>query len=136
MSDSLASVEVGDREYPMVTESRCKTCAHPLRLEIEKALAEGNVYSRILREIVPDGSLTERNLRDHLANQHMPVAAKAVRQVIAEQTEQALTALTPMVENLVGHLAFAQQVVDRVQQRLAAGEIEPSIRDGIAAAKL
>ena len=136
VSNSLASVDVGGRTYPMVTETRCKTCCHPLRLEIEKALAEGKPYSAVLQHLVPDGALSERNLRDHLVNQHMPAAAPAVRQIASEQAEQALTSLAPMVDNLVGHLAFAQRVVDRVQQRLAAGDIEPSISDGLAAAKL
>lgn len=136
MSASLASVEVGGREYAMVTQPRCKLCCHALRREVEQAIAEGRAYSRIVEDIVTDGSLNERNLRDHMTNQHMPVVAKAVRRVVSEQAEQSLAAVFPMVDSLAGHLTFAQAVVARVQERLEAGDIEPSIRDGVAAAKL
>lgn len=41
-----------------------------------------------------------------------------------------------MVEGIASNLSFAHRVLDRVSQRLKSGELEPTVRDGMAAARL
>lgn len=58
-------------------------------------------------------------------------------QAVARARSAELTeALEPVIQETAIELAFAHAVLDRVRARVQAAEVEPTVRDGLAAAKL
>lgn len=133
---SLVNVEVGGGIYPWRSEGRCLCCSHPMRVEIETMLAQGRTYRGIIKALELEGAITERNVRDHVRNEHLPTKAPAVRAVAQAQAVGLSEALAPLAQGVAAHLSFAHSLLERVRRRLEAGEDEPSIRDGLAAARL
>jgi hypothetical protein len=132
---SLVSFEVAGESYPWVTESRCRLCNSDRRLEVERLICQGRSYKAIITDLDLEGVLTDRNLREHMINRHLPVQAAAARHVAREQGEIVAEVIQPMIQGVAAHLSFAHSVVDRVRARMESGDAEPTLRDGIAAAR-
>lgn len=133
---ALVTVRVGDRDYPYRSEPRCKLCNHPMRREIEKSLAAGRTCGGLLNDLNLGADLTERNLQDHVANQHLPLNAPAARLVARQQADDVQGIVVPLVTAVAANLSLAHRIVDRVGQRLDEGVEEPTIRDGLIALRL
>jgi hypothetical protein len=133
---SLATIRVGGRDYPAVVERTCHTCASPYRHRIETEVVAGRSWRAIADALPPDAGLHARNLRDHFANQHLPVVNEVVQRLTEQQAEQRGEIVAAGAEQVVDHLAFAQSVIGRVNARVATGEIEPNVGDGLRAADL
>jgi hypothetical protein len=134
--ESLASVEIGGESFPYRTEPRCHVCSSPRRLEIERALVKGLTYEKIAETFAQQDGINARGVLAHVKRGHVPINAPAVRAVARARSEEVTEAIAPMIRGAAANLGFAHAVVDRVRIRLASGEIEPSIRDGLAAARL
>lgn len=131
----LAQVEVGGRVYPYRTNRQCKVCAHPQRLELERTLAEGRGYKGVF-EIVPDTGLSVDNLREHMKAGHMPFDHPAVKKV-AETTARDRGAVVATAGRTVAkHLAFCENILDRVNERIEEGDLEPTIKEALMAARI
>ena len=65
-------LESGGRKYPYRTEYRCKTCTHPLRAEIERAVVMGTPYRLVAAQLPQGDDLTTRNIRNHFQRGHHP----------------------------------------------------------------
>ncbi len=113
----------------------CLTCNHPLRWALEREMVAGRSWAAIVRDLPEDAGLTGRNLRDHFAAGHLPVFEPAVQEHVTRQSQVPGEAVAPSVAKLADTLGFAQTVVTRVSERLIAGDVQPSIRDGLAAAE-
>lgn len=135
MAESLASITVGEHAYPYKVEPRCRACSSPGRLAMEKALVRGWTYERIVEEH-GTGGVSARSLRNHVSQGHVPIHAPAVRKAVEEHSQSVSAALAPAIEATAANLSFAHAVVERVRRRLDDGEIEPTVRDGLAAARL
>jgi len=59
-----------------------------------------------------------------------------VQRASRQQEQELQAAREPLVQAKADHLSFAHAVLGRVAQRLDSGDVQPEIRDGIAAAKL
>jgi len=136
MSESLVTVDVGGQSYPYKTEPPCHVCTDNNRLENETALAQGRSYKRIVELFADSDAVTPRSLQGHLENGHMPVRAAAVQAVARARSAELTEALEPVIQETAIELAFAHAVLDRVRARVQAAEVEPTVRDGLAAAKL
>ena len=132
----LATVRVGGHEYPLISERACKTCCSPHRDIIERDCVGGRAWSAIIRSLPDDAGLSERNLSDHWRNGHLPVEAVAVNELAERQAEQRGAVVEEAAKKVVDYLDFAQTVVGRVNQRVATGDIEPSVNDALRAADL
>jgi len=113
----------------------CLTCNHPLRWALEREMVAGRTWAAIVRDLPEDAGLTGRNLRDHFAAGHLPVFEPAVQEHVTRQSRVRGEAVPPSVAKLADTLGFAQTVVTRVSERLIAGDVQPSICDGLAAAE-
>jgi len=133
---SLAMVRIGGREYPAVNERTCRTCCSDYRDTIERETVAGRTWTAIIRSLPDDAGLTERNLSDHFRNQHLPVAAEATKRLAVRQAQDAGAVTEAAVTHVVDYLNFAQTVVGRVSQRVATGEVEPNVADGLRASEL
>lgn len=79
--------------------------------------------------------MTPRNVAEH-CRRHLPFQSTAVRRVVAEQAQENGAVIQLAIDRQVDALMFARRVVQTVSERLADGEIEPSVKDGMAAARL
>jgi len=80
-------------------------------------------------------AVTPRSLQGHVEKGHMPVRAAAVQAVAQARSAEVTEALEPLIQETAVELAFAHTVMDRVRARVQAAEVEPTVRDGLAAAK-
>lgn len=133
---SLASVEIGGESYPYRTESRCFVCSSSQRLDIERALATGMTYERVAESFGEPDRINARGVLAHVKRGHVPINAPAVLAVAKARCEEVSGAIAPLIRGAAANLGFAHAVVNRVRIRLESGEIEPNIRDGLAAALL
>jgi hypothetical protein len=133
---SLVAVEMDGASTPLSSIPQCRTCGSKYRNVVERHLGEGRTYMAIAALLPPDADLSPRNLRDHYANGHMNLDAPAVQRASQQQGQALQTAREPLVQTKTNHLSFAHAVLARVAERLDSGEVEPEIKDGIAAAKL
>lgn len=146
---SLIQVKVGDRVVDAIREPKCQTCMHPARMDIETLILQGHPYRTVAAqyseaewtdangETITLPKVTGNSVIHHFRNGHMPVPSAAQRAIMERRAEQIGAAqYEQQTEQLVDQYIFARQVLTRTQERLLAGEIQPEVRDGIAAAKL
>ncbi len=133
---SLSTATVDGRVVPLKSIQNCLTCQSPYRAEVERALASGRSYKGVIGDLPPDAGLNERNLKEHFARQHVPLASEGLRRHRERDAEERGEAIQAGAETVADHLTFAKRLLGQVERRLAAGEIEPGVRDGLAAASL
>lgn len=148
LNRSLVQVRVGGRTYDAIREPTCHTCTHPARHEIEELITQGYSYRGVAATYSEvdwqdsDGKvfhlpkLNFQSIFYHFKNGHMPATAEAMRRIVERRAEKIGAAqYEKQIEQIVDQHIFAEQVLVRTQERLAKGEIEPEVRDGMAAAK-
>lgn len=135
-NQSVASISVGGREYPLVSEPTCRTCQSPHRRFIEAEAVAGVAWHAIVDRLPDNAGLTARNLSDHFRNQHLPVAAEGVRLLAERDAHEVGETVALGANGVADYLNFARQVVGRVNRRVVSGEVEPSVNDAIRAAQL
>jgi hypothetical protein len=144
---ALIRVKIGNREYDAARVPQCDTCTHPARIEIEKRLLSGHSYREIARHYSETeyavGSDTRvfpkvgfMSIRNHFQQGHMPVEAAALRQILDERSAALSEHYDEETARIVDGHGFAQQVLRRAQEELVTGNLQPSVQDGLAAAKL
>jgi len=136
---SVITYRMGGRDYPLRTVAQCKVCSSPHRFEIEKEIASGRVYQRIIDSLLledPDHDLSVQNLRTHYRQQHMPLDIEAGRRILERRAEQRGLDVAAGVDTLVDGVALAETVVQKTYEALARGELKPDLREGLAAARL
>lgn len=145
---SLVQVKIGNKIYDARYEKTCKTCTHPARMAIEESLVKGDGYRTISKafsgtewqgrdgsvQILPDVGF--QSIRNHCIRGHMPLSASALRQITEERTRQLSVDYEEMADRFVDHYTVTRAVVQRGHERLVMGEIEPDLRETLAAAKL
>ena len=134
-ANALSQVRVGATVVNYRTEPSCKVCSSPYRLDVETKLAQGQTPWSI-EQALPDAGLTKRNVADHWRHDHIGAQTLAVRQVAHAHAEAVAKPAAALTEATAGHLGFAHSVMDRVAERMKAGQVEPEVRDAIAAARL
>ncbi len=127
----------------LMGEPRCLTCVDPNRDEIDQGVLRGLSY-RVILEGLPDGSsLTPRNLGDHFRAGHLRnVEQGAARKMTLRATPDdvglglSVDLVDGAAEAVADRLGFLGAIVGRVSERLVRGEIQPDVRDALAALKL
>jgi len=132
----LSTAEVDGRVVPLKSIQNCLTCQSPYRTQVERALVSGRSYKGVVGDLPPDAGLNVRNLKEHFARQHVPLAAEGLRRQRERDAEERGQTIQSGAEAVADHLIFARRLLGQVERRLAAGEIEPNVRDGLAAASL
>jgi hypothetical protein len=132
---ALAAVAIDDVVVPVPSIGQCKTCQSEFRGEIEALLAAGTGFRTVARSLPSRAALTERNLRDHLRHGHCASDAY----LAAQRTQGALDSTGTLAEAVAvvrDELRLARRIVEVVEQRLDAGEVTPSVQDGLNAMSL
>lgn len=134
---ALLNVEVNGTRVPYRSAPNCKVCTSGShRLGIETRIAQGEVYSAIVRSLPAGLGLTPRNLSDHFRLDHMGAQTAALRLVATRQAEKVARPVARLTEAVADDLGFAHVVVEQVKEKIARGEVEPTVRDGLAALRL
>lgn len=131
----LAQVEIAGQQVNYRQEPRCRTCSSEHRQSVEAMIAMGRTWRGIARALPADAGLSEDNIRQHHSRGHTPLQAAVVQQVAEDRRQEITAAAEGQVEQLARHTRLAHAVLDRVLFRLASGDIEPEVRDGMAAAR-
>ena len=131
---SLVECRIGGTAVPLTRSPRCRTCRSESRRDVEVALAEGRSYSEIAA-LFPESGLSKRHLSEHF-RRHFPVDSPQVKRVVAEQAADNGEIMQVAVAAQVEALKFARSVVRRVAERLASGEVEPTVKEAVAMARL
>lgn len=144
---SMVQVRIGGRVYDAIYEARCNTCTHPARQLIEAEILRNNSYRAIARmysgTLVPavgggEEPLPEigyASIRNHFTSGHMPIGPATLRRLAEERAAEIGSNYEEACEQFVDHYVLAKAVVHRTHERLVMGEIEPEVKDGVAAAK-
>lgn len=144
---SLMQVNIGGRIYDAMSVSQCHTCQHPARLDIERKILAGHSYRDVAMQYSETTyeSLGEQkrfprvdwmSIHRHFKGRHLPVEMAALREIADARAREMSEAYTEETARIVDGHTFARQVLHTTQQRLVSGEIQPEVRDGLAAAKL
>lgn len=145
---SMVNIRVGNRTLPAYRSNRCKVCTHPGRPLIEEQILLNSTYPSIVEWVSNheveeiDGALVEwptvtvNQLLNHYNNGHCPLDAK----LLHELSEQRMTELGLDYESstgrIVDHVVTAKLIAAMGQERLMRGEIQPDVKDTLAASKL
>lgn len=136
---SVVTYRFGGREYPMKTVARCLTCMSPYRFEIEEAIVAGRTYKRIAEMVAgygEDFEIGSRAIADHYYNGHMPLDLANTRQIVESRAQQVGKRIEDETKTLVDGITLLHTVVEKTFERIARGEVEPGVREGLAAAKM
>jgi len=138
---SVLMVEVNGRKYPMKRVPQCRTCMSPYRMEIEQAILEQHSYSRIAAVVadrepgrLPNPSY--QSIRDHVNNGHMPIGPTAERALVEERAKQIGRDIENHATSLANYATVNELIVQRGMERLARGELKPSMSELLTAIRM
>jgi hypothetical protein len=145
---SMVQVQIGQRVYDAVYISSCRTCTSPARMLIEEKILQNFSFRAIAEqfsETVVEGEnghpqtlprITHQSIYGHFHNGHMPLEAATLRRLAEKRARSIGADYEAQAEQFVDHVVLAEATVARVYERMAKGEIEPEVKDGLAAAKM
>lgn len=139
MSDpslGMMAYRIGGNVYPRKFRSGCRVCSSPYRAEVEVAISAGQHYSTIAANLPEDAELRPDNLSAHFRGNHMPLRQAAIRRIVEDRQHELGQAIEDGVDQIADHVALARVVVQRSFELIAKGDLEPTVADGIAAAKI
>ncbi len=119
---SAVMYQVGGRSYAMKTARHCKTCQSHLRLDIENQIIRGYGYKGIVDSLPEGCELTERNLREHVKNNHMPLDETIRHRIIEERAQENNRLLENEAGTAVDHIAFARVGIQKCFEDITAGK--------------
>lgn len=147
-NNSIVQVKIGNNVYDAVFEPRCKVCNHPARFTIEEKLLLGNSYPKIARWVSdvratkPSGEqvdwpeLEARNIKNHYVQGHCPLDAEMMRAFTERRAEELGEDLEESMTTFTDHIVVQKAILSKGYEALVKGEIQPDVKDTLAASKL
>jgi hypothetical protein len=135
---ALVMYRLGGKDYPLISEPTCKTCFSPYRFHIESEVLAAVPAAVVVRRLVAQDAevdLTPRNVLSHI-EAHMPAKEVAYLRIAQRRATERGRTIEEGTDNLVNGLALAEAVVKRTWDRIAQGEIKPTVQDGLRAAQI
>lgn len=138
---SVLMVEVNGRTYPLKRVAQCRTCMSPYRMEIEQAILEQHSYQQIAL-VVADrepGRLpnpSRQSIRDHVNNGHMPIGPTAERALVESRAKQIGRDIEEHATSLANYATVNEIIINRGMERLARGELRPSMSELLTAIRM
>jgi len=128
--------QVGGRKYPIKTSPSCLVCMSDLRIRIENAIIKGYSVKSISEALIGrEESIPPHVIQQHIRGQHMPLD-ETIRRVALEERNRELGVILSEVEgSIVDHIGVLRAVQQRGYERMAMGEIEPTLSETLVAAK-
>lgn len=146
---SIVNLKIGNREYPAVRNTRCGVCMHPARWVVESRILQNYSYPSTARwvseqkqEQQVDGSmvdwpdLTVTQIKHHIDKGHCPMDNELTQELTRRRSEKLGFDMEKDYGQFIDHFVATKMVAGRAIERLVKGEIEPDIKDLMAANKL
>ncbi len=138
---SVLMVEVNGQRYPMKRAPQCRTCMSPYRMEIEQAILEQHSYRKIAAAVEgrEEGRLPHpsyQSIREHVNNGHMPIGPTAERALVESRAKQIGRDIEEHVSSLADYATVNEIIIQRGMERLARGELRPSMSELLAAIRM
>lgn len=114
----------------------CKVCASPYRTQVDLLVASGQGWTATARALPESAALSPINVREHTLRQHSGVTAAVAERLIADAHGAADEVLALGVERAIRRLAEAAETIRAIHERIAVGEITPTLGQGLKAARL
>lgn len=138
---SVVMIEVNGQRYPMKTVPQCRTCMSPYRLEIEQAVLEQRSYQKIADAVADrePGTLPNpgyQSIRDHVNKNHMPIGPTSERALVEERAKQIGRDIENYASGLADYVSVNQIIIQRGMDRLARGELKPSMSELLTAIRM
>ncbi len=135
---------MSDNQFPAVADAvlaaamnlseNCLVCTSVHFWKLQNGIGGGRMWRNIIQDLPPDAGLTADDLKAHWAAGHgrtdeadVHVALEAASPTVPS-TAPSTAARTP------ADLTLADTIVRQLIRQLAAGEVQPTVRDGLAAA--
>lgn len=134
--ESAINYLVGGRSYPMRTVAQCHTCTSHHRIEIEQGIIKGWAYKTVLRSLPEGHGVSLDSLGNHVRSQHLPMDEALRRAMIEDRAIEIGLDVEGCANTLVDHVTFAKHGIQRTFERMAMGQIEPTISEAIALSHL
>jgi hypothetical protein len=143
----MVNIRIGQRVLPAFRSNRCKVCTHPGRPLIEEQILLNATYPSIVEWVSNheveeiDGVLVEwpiltvHQLLNHYNNGHCPLDAKLIHELSEQRMAELGLDYEASSGRIVDHVVAAKLIAALGQERLIKGEIQPDVKDTLAAAK-
>lgn len=127
--------EIDGQSFPMRVESRCRTCCHPRRVDIDVLLLEGVPPSVVAERLGPDAPTQSSIIRHR--DRHLPTDRVARAALVRERAGGAAVSLDSVVDELVDSRSLARVLGAQGMKAIAEGRIMPlTFADVVRAADL
>jgi hypothetical protein len=125
----------------MKTVAQCRTCMSPYRLEIEQAVLEQRSYMSIANALLDraEGRLPHpghQSIRDHVLKNHMPIGPTAERALVEERAKAIGRDIETYASGLADYATVNEIIIQRGMDRLARGELQPSMSELLTAIRM
>jgi hypothetical protein len=136
--NSVVMLRVGNQSVPYKYVKTCHTCMSPHRAYIEQQVILGHSMRSLEREILDydHGSVEppdRRSISHHMKN-HVPLTHARTMAVYEQRAEEISSTLEEATNSLVDHVTAARLIVQRGTERMLNNEIQPDVKDVLAAA--
>jgi hypothetical protein len=131
---ALVEYRVGNRTYPYKTVPSCKVCHSPWRVQIESQIASGRTVGQVARDLPEQAQLGYANIYNH-KQRHLPPGLATTVALIEQRAEEKGLSIQNGTDLLTDEVTLARLTVQRTTERLVAGEIEPSLAEGLTAGR-
>lgn len=135
-SASVLMYRIGGRSYPLKSAATCLVCRSVHRFDIENEIVAGRVYAQIARSLPESAGINARNIGDHFRNGHMPLEVEESRRVLEHRARERGKDIEAGADSLVDGLVLAEAVVRKGYEALQRGDLQPDMKDVLAAARL
>jgi hypothetical protein len=95
----------------------------------------GSSFAEASRSLSAAG-LSARNVREHIRRGHLPIEHEVVKRLVEQQVEEHVALVESGVSAKLASISLAQTIIRSVSEKLASGELEPTISEGIRMARL
>lgn len=132
---ATVTYRMGGTDVPLIRDPQCRVCNSPHRFDAEEKIIEGVAFKKI-NDRLPQGAepFSDSSLRRHWKN-HMAVEQAVARDIVERRAMQVGKRISDAEETLIDGITLMQVVVQKTFERIARGELEPNLREGLAAAK-
>lgn len=125
---------LGGTDVPLITDPRCKVCMSPHRFDAEEQIIVGTAYAKINDRLPEGATFTSDSLRRHYHN-HMSIEKSEMVGIVHRRAVRVGKRISDSEESLVDGISLMEVVVQKTFERIALGEITPTLKEGLAAAK-
>lgn len=134
-NNSITTYRMGGTDVSLVRDPQCRVCNSPYRFDAEEQILIGTTFKRIKDRLPEDAEFSDSSLRRHWQN-HMAVEQTIARGIVERRAQRVGKRVADAEDSLVDGMTLLETVVQKTFERIAKGEVEPTLKEGLVAAKV